>query len=154
MKLRILLVSKGTCAWADAAQEDYARRIQRFAATEEIALRPEPFRGNIDTVRAAEAKRILNQITPRDEVIALDERGKDLASKPFASVLKRARISGTHRLVFVLGGPYGLDPTVREQAKHTIRLSTLVLNHQVARIVLYEQLYRATTLIQGTPYHH
>lgn len=154
MRLAVLTVGKGGNAWADAAVGEYGKRIRRFHRIEEQAVKPARYRGDEDAVRRAEAERLLAALGDRDRLVALDERGDDLDSHAFADLLRTCRVSGTHRLVFALGGPYGHDAALRERAWRTIRLSSLVLNHEVARVVLYEQIYRGLSLLAGHPYHH
>lgn len=153
MKLRLLAVGKGAPAWADAAVEDYARRLRRLGGLDEVVLKPEPFRGDVEAVRTAEAERILQRVGPRDRLVALDERGEDLGTDGFVTLLTEG-LRAEGGLVFALGGPYGHGTAVRARAWRVVRLSSLVLNHQVARLVLVEQIYRATTVIDGVPYHH
>ncbi len=90
----------------------------------------------------------------RARVIALDERGEERDSRGFAALLEEAIRAGAQPLCFVIGGPYGLDEAVRARADRTLRLSALVLNHAVARVVLLEQIYRACAIRSGSPYHH
>ncbi len=150
----MLVVGKGSTAWAATAVEDYSRRLRRHGQVEELRLKPARFRGDEDEVRAAEGARILAKVGERDLLVALDERGERLDTQAFAGLLRQARRSGATRLVFAIGGPYGHDPSVRSAARRTVRLSDLVLNHEVARVVLYEQLYRAAKIVAGEPYHH
>ncbi len=153
MKLRLISVGKGAPTWADEATQDYARRLRRLGGLDEVVLKPELFRGDVEAVRNAEAERILARVSPRDRLVALDERGETLSTEGFVELLTEGlRAEGA--LVFALGGPYGHGAAVRERAWRVLRLSSMVLNHQVARVVLAEQLYRATTVIDGTPYHH
>lgn len=88
-----------------------------------------------------------------DRVIILDERGREATSEDIARLIAEAGDNGMP-LVFVVGGPFGHGAAVIERASDSIRLSRMVLNHQVAYIVLVEQLYRAWTIIRGEPYHH
>ncbi|MCB9682469.1 MAG: 23S rRNA (pseudouridine(1915)-N(3))-methyltransferase RlmH [Alphaproteobacteria bacterium] len=154
MKLRLLTVGKGSTPWADTAVDDYGKRLRRFGGIEERTLKPEPFRGDVEAVRAAEADRILGAIGPRDRLVCLDERGEAPDTDAFAELLREGLEEGGGALVFAIGGPYGHGPAVRAQAWRVVRLSALVLNHQIARVVLYEQLYRAMTLLRGGSYHH
>lgn len=152
-KLRVLTVGKGGPTWAEAAVRDYARRLERLGGVEERTVKPERFGGDVEAVRRAEAARLLQAVGPRDRLVALDERGEDLDTHAFAALVTDGVAQGTG-LVFALGGPYGHGPELRERADRVVRLSALVLNHEVARVVLYEQLYRAATLREGLPYHH
>jgi 23S rRNA (pseudouridine1915-N3)-methyltransferase len=154
VKLCILTVGRGGGGWAEEAVRDYGRRIGRHAKLEESHVKAERYRGDPDSVRRAEAERLLGRVSARDRLVVLDERGADLDTMAFADLVQRARLDGVGRLVFVIGGPYGLDPSVRSRGWRVVRLSSMVLNHEVARVVLYEQVYRAFSLLAGLPYHH
>ena len=154
MKLRILVVGRGGVSWSEAATADYGKRLGRYAKLEEKRLRKARFRGDVEAVRAAEGEAILGEVGPRDYLVALDERGEALDTDGFTELLEHCRTRGVHRLCFAIGGPYGHSPAVRDAAWRVVRLSSLVLNHELARVVLYEQLYRGLTRIHGAPYHH
>ena len=154
MKLVVLTVGRGGCDWADTAVADYTRRLRRHGGITEEHVKAEKFRGDVDAVREAESARILDAIGSRDQLIALDERGKGLSSEAFAKLLHRARISSVNKLVFAIGGAYGHDAALRRRADKVLRLSPMVLNHEVARVVLYEQIYRGMAILSGSPYHH
>jgi 23S rRNA (pseudouridine1915-N3)-methyltransferase len=151
-RFRVLVVGRGRSSWADEAVADYTGRVRRFGGVGEEDLKAEPFRGDVDRVRTAEGERVLSRVGPRDRLVVLDERGERLDSEAFAALVDQGRQLGG--VVFAIGGPYGHAPAVRSAAWRVIRLSDLVLNHHLARVVLYEQLYRALTLIEGIPYHH
>ncbi|CAF1787729.1 unnamed protein product [Brassica napus] len=87
-------------------------------------------------------------------VVVLDERGRDVDSEQMAELLGDAGNSGASRISFCIGGAYGHGSEVRKRANVTIRLSSMVLNHQIALVVLMEQLYRAWTILKGQNYHH
>ena len=154
MKIATVWVGKGRVAWADEAAHEYSRRLPRHLDYKEIQVKPVPFKGDEEAVKRAEADRILEKIGDGDRLIVLDERGKALSSHQFSHLIDEAAHQGTRRLVFAIGGPYGHGPAVRDQAWKTVRLSTMVLNHSLARVVLCEQLYRASTLLWGGSYHH
>jgi 23S rRNA (pseudouridine1915-N3)-methyltransferase len=153
VKLRLIAVGKGAPAWADEAVADYGQRLRRFGGLDETVVRPEPFRGDVEAVRAAEAERLLALVKDRDRLVALDERGEAPGTEAFAGLLREG-LTAQGALVFAIGGPYGHGEALRRRAWRTVRLSSLVLNHQVARVVLVEQLYRAFTVLAGEPYHH
>lgn len=121
-------------AWVDEACSDWGRRIQRTF----------PFK-LLDK---------LPKLNGRARIVALDERGEERTSDGFAELLEAAVRAAAHPLVFVVGGPYGLDAEVRQSAWKTLRLSAMVFNHAVARVVLVEQIYRACAIRTGSPYHH
>jgi len=150
-RFRVLVVGRAS-GWADPVVADFQRRLQRHGGVAEQLVRAEPFRGDVDAVRDAEAARLLASLKPRERLVALDERGEAPDTGGFARLVDEGRRDGT--VVFALGGPYGHGAAVRQHAWRTVRLSNLVLNHDIARVVLYEQLYRAMTLLAGVPYHH
>jgi 23S rRNA (pseudouridine1915-N3)-methyltransferase len=131
---------------------EWTKRLRRSGGLAEEDVKNEPFRGDADAVRRAEGERLLARVGPREKLVVLDERGERLDTAAFAAMVDAGRQQGT--VVFAIGGPMGHDPRVRDAAWKVVRLSDLVLNHAVARVVLIEQIYRAMTLIEGTPYHH
>ena len=97
---------------------------------------------------------ISKKFTPGDIVVLLDERGKEMSSKEFATFLNRQFLSGGKNLVFVVGGPFGFDPSLKKQASSILSLSRMTFSHQMVRLFFTEQLYRALTIIRGESYHH
>lgn len=96
---------------------------------------------------------VLKTLSPGERVVLLDERGRDVSSEDIARLIAAAGDSGAP-LAFVVGGPYGHGAAVMARADDTLRLSSCVLNHQVAYVVLAEQLYRGWSILRGEPYHH
>ena len=154
MKAVLIRVGRGKSSWADTAVQDYAKRLRARLPLEELRLPTARFRGDIDAVRDDEAARTLAKVRPRDRLIALDERGDSPSSEGFADWIDAAAKAGTPRLVFAIGGPYGHGPAVRAAAWRCLAVSSMVTNHELARVFLVEQLYRASTLLWGGSYHH
>ena len=96
---------------------------------------------------------VLKCLAPTEHVVLLDERGREVTSYDVADIIARAGDDCTP-LVFIIGGPYGHGDAVRQRANDTIRLSRLVLNHQVAHVVLLEAIFRGWSILRGDPYHH
>ncbi len=101
-----------------------------------------------------EGELILSKIGPTDQLILLDENGKNYSSIDFASELQKKMNSGIKTLVFVIGGPYGFSSEVYEKAQGKISLSAMTFSHQMVRLFFIEQLYRAFTILKNEPYHH
>ena len=154
MKIKIIRVAKGGSKWADQAVEQWMRRIQNRLPTEEIRIKPSPDRGSIEQRRKEESRRVLNLVQPGDRLVVLDERGVDISTEELSDWLQNSMNSSTKRILFAIGGPFGHDPEIRTKAWKTLRLSSMVLNHELARVILVEQIYRAYTLIWGGSYHH
>ncbi|MDP2314153.1 MAG: 23S rRNA (pseudouridine(1915)-N(3))-methyltransferase RlmH [Pseudomonadota bacterium] len=146
MKLVASSVRSGRVPWADEACADWGRRITRHFPFEERVIRP--------STALAEAEALLASVPTRGRLIVLDERGEDISSTALAALLERCAQDGVTSVVFAIGGAYGHAPVVRERAWKVIRLSSMVMAHAVARVVLIEQVYRACTIRKGEPYHH
>ncbi len=101
-----------------------------------------------------ESKLILQQILPEDQLILLDEKGKEFSSAGFADFISKKQNASLKRLVFLIGGPFGFDATVYERANIKISLSQMTFSHQMIRLFFLEQLYRAYTILKGEKYHH
>lgn len=101
-----------------------------------------------------EAELIFKHIQSTDQVILLDENGKDFSSRGFSVYLNKKMVGGIPHLVFIIGGPYGFSQEVYERSKEKISLSKMTLSHQMIRLFFAEQLYRACTILKGEPYHH
>ena len=153
--LRIVTVSKGGGDAIDAAVDAYAKRCRNYAPFDEMHVKQNPKNArDVDAQREHEGERVMKTIQPRDYVVLLDERGRDASSEDVADLVAKIGEEGYDRGVFVLGGPFGHGSEVVRRANESVRLSRMVLNHQVARLVLAEALYRAHTILRGEPYHH
>ncbi len=154
MKLLILEVTRGRTPWADSAAQDYLGRIARFARVEERQIKPAARGLPPERARLDEGRRLSAATKPGDRLVVLDERGVGLDTMAFRDLLAEGDQGLYQRLVFMLGGPFGHHEDTRGSAHKVVALSPLVLNHQVARVLLLEQIYRGFTLIRGIPYHH
>lgn len=154
MKLLLLAVGRKRRSWADEPVDDYLRRVRRFCPAGERFVKPAPFRGREHEVRRAEGERVQRLLKPGDRVVVLDERGQTPTTDAFRRDVERSMNRGVSRLVFCMGGAYGHDPSLRSRADRVMALSSLVLNHRVARVVFWEQIYRVLSLVRGHPYHH
>ncbi len=134
--------------------EDYIGRIERYVDTRILeAGREEAKKYSREHIVKREGKNILDRIDADDSVVALDSKGESYSSSGFASLLAKCRNSGMKRLVFVAGGEYGLSRNVLERAQMVVSLSRMTFPHNLVRIILAEQIYRAFNIIRGTDYH-
>lgn len=101
-----------------------------------------------------EAEQLLSKIAPTDYVILLDEKGKQMNSSKFAHKIQSLMNQSTKQVIFVIGGPYGFSDEMYARANQKLSLSEMTFTHQMVRLFLVEQLYRAFTILQGKPYHH
>ena len=101
-----------------------------------------------------EGELILKQLTNTDVLVLLDENGKQFSSVDFSAYLQKKMNAGLKQLVFVIGGPYGFSPDVYSKAQGKISLSKMTFSHQMVRLFIVEQVYRAFTILRNEPYHH
>lgn len=127
----------------------------RFTEVTEVSLKPNPLNAkDNDVAKSQEGERLLKSLSPGEKLILLDERGRDVSSEEIAKLLARASDDSWTKMAFAIGGPYGHSEEVRQKADDVLKLSSCVLNHSVAHVVLLEQLYRAHSMLRGEPYHH
>ena len=158
MKIKIVTVGKLKEKYLKDGITEYSKRLSRFANLEMIELADEktPDRASDSEnqkILELEGTRILSKIGDRDFVIVLAIEGKTLSSEEFSKQLEQAPINGFSTLTFVIGGSLGLFPQVKKRANLSISFGRLTLPHQLMRLVLVEQIYRAFTIQQGSPYH-
>ena len=154
MQLVVVAVGVRMPAWVDQAFDDYAARLPPDLRIVLKEIRPEPRTAgrSVDAMMAAEAERIRAALPRHGLRVALDERGRDVTSVDLATMIGRWRDDGDD-VAFLIGGPDGLDATLKGEAHSRLRLSGLTLPHGLARVVLAEQLYRAWSITQNHPYH-
>ncbi len=133
----------------------YSRLVARYVRLEVKTVREAAIGPKADPARvlAEEGERLLAACPPGAHLVALDPHGQALDSPALAAYIGRRRDEGVKDLVFVIGGPLGLAEAVRVRAQLVLSLSPLTLTHEMARLVLLEQLYRAETILHGEPYH-
>lgn len=151
MAIRIITVGKKHESWVSEGIERYQKRLRRPFDVEWVIL-PQ---STLSSARARqeESGRILSRLNANDYVILLDERGKNVSS-PGLSVLILEQIAMSKNIVIIIGGAFGIDYTVERRANFIWSLSNLVFPHQLVRLILTEQLYRAQEIAGGGPYHH
>lgn len=154
--MRVKTVSVGKLRGDLAAPvEGYESRVARYLAFEAAVVREAKYRGTGDEerVRAEEGERLLQRLPTGWELIALHRKGEAWTSARLAGHLQESAIRAAPGSCFAIGGAYGLSPEVLARADHRLSLSAFTLPHDLARLVLAEQLYRAGTIIRGEPYH-
>lgn len=152
MKLHFVWIGKTRDRACAALVEDYLERIQRFAACEVSELK-EQQSGAEKRLIAAEGRRLVSAIERDDFVALLDEGGSEFTSPRFAEFIGERQQAGTKRLAFIIGGFAGVSGEVKQRADIRLALSRMTLTHELARVILTEQVYRAFTLLAGLPYH-
>ena len=153
MKVSIVVVGRVKGPLADGVA-DYEARAARYWKLDVVEVASGAARGREDpeAVRAAEAERILARVGDRAEVVALTREGTPSGSRGLSAYLSELALHSSD-VAFVIGGAWGLGEPVLQRAARTLTLSSMTLPHEVARLVLSEQLYRAGTILRGEPYH-
>ena len=158
MKIKIVTVGKLKEKYLKDGIAEYSKRISRFAKLEMIELADEKTPDKASEIEnqkilETEGARILSKIGERDFVLVLAIEGKTFSSVEFSKQLEQASINGFSTLTFVIGGSLGLSNEVKKRANLSVSFGRLTLPHQLMRLVLTEQIYRAFTIQQGSPYH-
>lgn len=156
MKITLLTVGKTDRDWVRQGLDIYVSRLKHYIPFSMVEI---PELKNVsalskDQIKEKEGELILKNIRPTDDLILLDEHGKEYTSVELAKVIQE-KISYTGKdMVFVIGGAYGFSPEVYSRANSKISLSRMTFSHQMVRAIFAEQLYRAFTIMKGEPYHH
>jgi 23S rRNA (pseudouridine1915-N3)-methyltransferase len=155
MKFRLVCVGRLSEDWLKRGAADYLMRLQRHYSIEVLELKEETGQAkDLSGLMRREGVRILERVPADAVAIVLDGRGKQFASEQLAEYLQQEMLHGGRDWCLVIGGPYGLDPAVRKRADLVLSLSKMTLTHQMARLLLLEQLYRSGTIIRNEPYHN
>lgn len=156
MKILLLAIGKTDSRELEGLIHNYSSRIGHYLPFE-LRVIPDVRRSGKTTSemqKQAEGREILAQLQPSDRLVLLDERGKEFTSREFASYIEGRMLASEKRLVMVIGGPYGFAPEVYERANDKLSLSRMTFSHQMVRLFITEQIYRAMTILRGEPYHH
>ena len=156
MKITLLTVGKTDKDWVKQGMDIYVSRLKHYIPFSVVEI---PELRNVsaltkDQIKTREGELILKNIRPTDDVILLDERGKQYTSVELAKVIQD-KISYTGKdMVYIIGGAYGFSEAVYQRANSKISLSKMTFSHQMVRAIFVEQIYRAFTIMKGEPYHH
>lgn len=151
MPIRIVAVGKKHESWVLEGIERYQKRLKRPFQIEWVFL-PHSSQEGI-TARQNESRAILSRLNANDYVVLLDERGRNIDSSELSGLLAK-QLESSKEVAIIIGGAYGVDDTVHRRADFAWSLSNLVFPHQLVRLILVEQLYRAQEIYFGNPYHH
>lgn len=156
VKLAIIAIGKQDEPYIKEGVEMFTNRLQHYFTTEWKIITPLKNNAALDTkmLLAEEGKKLLKEIQPGDYVVLLDERGKQFSSVDLSVFIQKISLASYKRIVFIIGGAFGVDTSVREKADFIWSLSRLVFPHMLVRLILAEQLYRACTILKNEKYHH
>ncbi len=156
MKIKLLVIGKTDDKFLVEGIKKYQSRLKHYLSFEFTEL---PDIKNSRSMTQEKQKELEGEILqkhlkPGDRIVVLDEKGKNLTSREFASYIEKNMISGVKRVVFIIGGPFGFSDNIYSIANDKISLSKMTFSHQLVRLIFFEQIYRAMTIIRNEPYHH
>ena len=156
MKLSLLCVGRLNLPFANDGCAEFSGRLKRYLplVIHEIKEHKTGRKQDLPCIIATEGEALGQKIPPGAFVIALDQGGKKLSSEGLADLMKDHMLRSIPEWTLLIGGPYGLSDSLRKRADLTLSLSPMTLTHQMARLLLLEQLYRCCTIIRNEPYHH
>lgn len=157
MKISLYIIGKTTASYLREGIDIYCKRLGHYVPFE-IKQFPDAkvTKGTSESVqKVKEGELFLEQIRPSDYVVLLDERGKEMSSREFATYVDRRMASASAgNIIFVIGGPYGFSEAMYARADSKLSFSQMTFSHEMIRLLFVEQLYRAMTILRGEPYHH
>lgn len=156
MKMQFWSVGKAHEAYAKAGIEEFSKRLNNYFPADWLIIAPPKNAGTLSEseLKKAEATAILALLQKDDYLVLLDERGKNFSSPELAQWIQQRANSSTKRIVFLIGGAFGVDETITKRADLVWSLSRLVFPHMLVRLILAEQVYRACTILRNEKYHH
>lgn len=156
MKIKLLAIGKTDDKSLQTLIATYQERLKHYIKFE-LAIIPDIKNAKNLSQKQQKEKEgllLLSKLQAGDQLVLLDEKGKDFRSVEFSNFLQKKMNSGFKQLVFVIGGPYGFSEEVYQRAQGKISLSKMTFSHQMIRLFFTEQLYRAFTILKNEPYHH
>lgn len=158
MKFTFLTIGKIKEKWMRQGIDEYLKRLSPIAKVEILSPDEEKMPENPspalkEKVMEKEGEKLLKYLKDEDFLILLDLKGKSVTSEGLADILRKRMVSGTSHFFFMIGGPYGNGENIRKRANLKISISAMTFTHQMARLILAEQVYRAMKIIRHEPYH-
>lgn len=156
MQIKLLAIGKTDHSAIQSLVEEYIKRINFYIKFEVEIISDLKNTKNISESiqKEKEGELILKKVPASDDLILLDENGKQFSSIDFSDFIQKKMNSGLKQLIFVIGGPYGFSDAVYRRAHGKLSLSKMTFSHQMVRVFFVEQIYRAFTILRNEPYHH
>lgn len=155
MKIKILSLGKSDPNFIHEGIQFFKNKLIHFCDFEWMELVPKKKNEQAELAKKIEAEILLSKLETSDYVILLDELGRNFkSSHDFSEFINKKQISGVKRLIFIIGGSHGFDPTIYSRANEKISMATMTFSHQMIRLIFLEQLYRGYAILHHLPYHH
>ncbi len=155
MNVLVLCTGKTGKSFLEDGEQEYIKRLKHYVSLSYVQL-PDIKGKNLseEQIKQKEGEQVLQRIQNNDLVILLDEKGKQFTSEEFASEWQNWMNRGLKQVVIIIGGPYGFSTELYQRANQLISFSKMTFSHQMIRLFLFEQTYRAMTILRNEPYHH
>lgn len=156
MKAIFLQVGETDQAYLREGISLFESRIKHYIPLQVITIpgRRGMAKKGVEQMKGSEGERLLSNCKKGDYVVLLDERGEQFVSREFAAFMEQQMVAGWKRILFISGGAFGVSRKVFERADRVLSVSKMTFSHQMIRLIFFEQLYRAMTILKGDPYHH
>lgn len=156
MKILLLQIDKTQDSYLSEGIDIFVKRLKNYVGFEILTIQvsKQIRQRSVNEQKLEEAKLILQFLGNEDELLVLDEKGKEMGSIEFSSFLSKKQNSSVKRVVFLIGGPFGFDQQIYQRANSLLSLSKMTFSHQMIRLFFVEQLYRAYTILKNEKYHH
>ncbi len=156
MKIVLCSLGKSHEGYVKQGIDDFTSRINKYFTADWLLVPPLKNAASLPPpeLKKSEAKQILALLQPDDFLILLDERGKQINSPQLAQLIQQRANESSRRIVFLIGGAFGVEEDIFKRANFTLSLSLLVFPHMLVRLMLAEQVYRACTILKNEKYHH
>jgi len=156
MKIEFWCVNKTSFSYVKEGMAEYEKRLNHYTSLKVEIISNIKNTKNLSPaqLKQAEAKSIIDKLSPSDHLILLDENGKQYSSSGFATFIQGCQMANYKQIIFLIGGGYGFDQSIYDRAKSKISMSKMTFPHELIRVIFLEQLYRAFTILKGEKYHH
>lgn len=153
MKILLLLVGKTSEVYLKEGIDVYLKRLTNYIPLSQGVLALSSAKDKRIAIEE-ESKAIQSKLLPGDFIVVLDEKGSEVGSRQLAVMFQKWMVQGIGRVVFIIGGPFGISTVLKQKANLVLSVSKFTFTHQMVRLILVEQIYRAMTIIKNESYHH
>jgi 23S rRNA (pseudouridine1915-N3)-methyltransferase len=155
LKIRVIVVDRSRAPFIKAGESFYLERLKKYVQAEWVEVKPTKIKKgrSLEEILTTEGKKISQKLAIGDYLVTLDRSGHEHDSVSLAAWLNKLSIGVWSRVSFIIGGPLGLSREILERSQEVLSLSNLTLTHEMSRLLLLEQLYRAFTILSGEKYH-
>lgn len=153
VKIEFIFIGKTTESYLNEGIYTYLKRLVNYLPAEILTLQSSTSKIR-EKIIEEESKLIISKIQPRDYLVLLDEKGKEFTSRELAAFIEKQMLAGTNRILLITGGAYGVSDELKKKVHFTLSASKFTFTHQMIRLLLTEQVYRAMTILRNESYHH